>query len=88
MIIVLNSIAPEIYRGEEFNGEKVDIFSLGATLFNLVIRGYGFGSSEEEDHLYKLIKKKKYEEYWKLLNLENISDDLKNLYLRMVAHNP
>ena len=79
--------APEIQRGEEFNGEKADIFSLGATLFVLVTGNYGFRDSKEDNYIYKLIRKKKYEEYWKLFGRE-LPEDFKNLYLSMVAHNP
>ena len=81
-------VAPEIYRGEEFNGEKADIFSLGVTLFFLVTKKDGFENSREETYLYQLIKEKNYEKFWKLINIENLSDDFKELYLSMVAHNP
>ena len=81
-------VAPEIYRREEFNGEKADIFSLGVTLFYLVTKKDGFQNSREETYLYQLIKEKNYEKFWKLINIENLSDDFKELYLRMVAHNP
>ena len=80
-------VAPEIQRGEKFNGEKADIFSLGATLFILVMGYYGFKDSREDNDIYKLIRKKKYEEYWKLFGRE-LPEDFKNLYLSMVAHNP
>ena len=80
-------VAPEIQRGEKFNGEKADIFSLGATLFVLVTGNYGFRDSKEDNYIYKLIRKKKYEEYWKLFGRE-LPEDFKNLYLSMVAHNP
>ena len=80
-------MAPEIQRREKFNGEKADIFSLGATLFVLVTGNYGFRDSKEDNYIYKLIRKKKYEEYWKLFGRE-LPEDFKNLYLSMVAHNP
>ena len=80
-------VAPEIQRGEKFNGEKADIFSLGATLFILVVGNYGFRTSKEGNYIYQLIRKKKYEEYWKLFGRE-LPEDFKNLYLSMVAHNP
>ena len=79
--------APEIQRREKFNGEKADIFSLGATLFVLVTGNYGFRDSKEDNYIYKLIRKKKYEEYWKLFGRE-LPEDFQNLYLSMVAHNP
>ena len=42
--------------------------------------------------LYKLIKTKKYDNYWELMEksfgVKNLSPKFKNLYLKMVAYNP
>ena len=81
-------IAPEIWKEEKFNGEKADIFSLGVVLFLLVNKKYGFDKSKKTDKYYGLIVEKKYDEYWKKLKLENLSDDFKNLYVKMVAFEP
>ena len=81
-------VTPEIWKREEFNGEKADIFSLGAVLFNLVAGHYGFRNSKTSDNLYRLIIQKNYEEYWNIMKLKNASDDFKKLYLRMVAYDP
>ena len=81
-------VAPEIWKEEKFNGEKADIFSLGVVLFLLVNKKYGFDKSKKADKFYRLIIKKKYEEYWKKKQLENLSDDFKNLYVKMVAFEP
>ena len=42
---------------EVFNGNKADIFSLGITLFKLVINDKTFNLAYQVDDLYKLIKK-------------------------------
>ena len=83
-----NYATPEIWKKEKLNGEKADIFSLGVVLFLLVNKRYGFDKSKKTDKYYGLIVEKKYEEYWKKLKLENLSDDFKNLYLKMVAFEP
>jgi len=92
--------APEIYRDDPYNGEKVDIFSLGVILFTLKTCCYGFKSSKYdprtnnlEKKLYGFIKEKKYQDYWNILDkainkVGNLSEEFKNLYLRLVAFNP
>ena len=80
---------PELWKKvENINGEKADIFSLGAVLFNLVTGKYGFDSSESSDKKYRLIIKKNYAFYWKKIKMVNLSDDFKDLYARMVAYDP
>ena len=90
---------PELHEKEIINAEKVDIFSLGVILFNLVTGGIGFGSTNN-NYLYNLIKYNtdNFEAYWEKiksmneegnynLNLE-LSEEFKKLYLSMVAYNP
>ena len=42
--------------------------------------------------LYKIIQTKQYDKYWELLekyfNIKNLSQNFKNLFLKMVAYNP
>ena len=87
-----NYASPDMRVRKEYDGEKCDIFSLGQVLFNLVTRKSGFITSKPNDSFYCLIKDKKYEEYWKKIFGEGIKEDLsqnfKNLYLKMVAFNP
>ena len=78
--------SPELYKGKKIDGEKADIFSLGAVLFNLVVGSYGF--SNVNAGIYNLIKKKKYKDYWTKFKDKNLSDDFKDLYVHMVAYEP
>jgi len=91
--------APEILEGKSYDGKKADIFSIGAILFVLMTKNFGFSeakvnnvSSNVKNLLYKLIKMKAYDRYWKLLeksyNINNLTPKFKNLYLKMVAYNP
>ena len=91
--------APEILEGKPYDGTKVDIFSIGATLFALMTKKCGFKeakidniSLEHEKLLYKLIKEKKSDEYWELMKklkkVDNLSPKFKKLFLKMVAYNP
>lgn len=83
--------APEIHKNIPYNGEKVDIFSLGVILFNLRTCKFGFTSTKDND-LYDYIKKKNIPGYWSklktFLNLEGLSEEFKNLFIKMVAYNP
>ena len=49
-------------------------------------------SSNVKNLLYTLIKTKRYDRYWELIEryfkLRNLSPKFKNLYLKMVAYNP
>ena len=82
--------APEIFDFHIYDGFKSDIFSLGHLLFNLVCGILGFRSSEKNDQFYRLIKEKKYEEYWGLKQFKtlNLSHEFKDLVVKMLAFNP
>ena len=83
-------MAPEIISQKPYDGIKSDIFSLGQLLFNLVTGGYGFKLAKGNDPLYLLIRKKNYIEYWNIPAFAqlNLSDNFKNLFVRMVASDP
>ena len=94
-----NYTAPEIIMGNPYNGDKIDIFSLGVLLFILRTGTYGFKEAKINncsfninEKLYKLIKNKKYDKYWefieKTLGIKGLSLDFKKLYLKLVAFNP
>ena len=91
--------APEINRNILYDGEKVDIFSLGVILFNLRTCKFGFKNTEDnkssnkiEENLYDFIKQKNITGYWKIiesfLKLEGLSEEFKTLFIKMVAYNP
>ena len=91
--------APEILEGKEYDGQKVDIFSIGALLFVLMTKNFGFKDARinntpfnTKQRLYKLIKDKQYKQYWEILETKYKitieSEAFKNLYLKMVAYDP
>ena len=89
-------LAPEITEGREYNGFKVDIFSLGVTLFRLTLGVFPFTDSQGENSIYNLIKKKYNDLYWKYISIKensneainNLSDEFKKLYNKMVSSEP
>ena len=85
-----NYAAPEIFLRLPYNGIKVDIFSLGVILFNLVTKKLGFIRATIKDPYYKYIFGKDFKTYWKKVKNEigEISKELKDLFIKMVSFNP
>ncbi len=86
----VNYAAPEIFLRLPYDGIKVDIFSLGVILFNLVTKKLGFIRAYKNDPYYIYIMRKNYKTYWEKISKEigEISDELKDLFLKMVSFNP
>ena len=87
--------SPEILRQIPYNGIKCDIFSLGVILFCLVFKSFPFSSATKSNSLYKLIFRKKYNEYWEEIGKKNgikkvvqVSEECKRLIFKMLAYNP
>jgi len=85
-----NYAAPEIFLHRPYDGVKADIFSMGVVLINLVTCRMGFVQATRIDKYYRCIMAKKYNMYWNLVTgmIGNMSEDLKNLYIKMVAFKP
>ena len=86
---------PEILRLKPYNGIKSDIFCLGVLLFTLVFKSYGFEKATFNDNLYKLIMKKKFDDYWNNIGnivgeeeVKNVSLYCKKLIFKMLAFSP
>ena len=56
----------------------------------LVNGRFGFQSSHNDDHYYARIRNHQYDAYWQQVLKQNLnpSESFKNLFIRMVAHNP
>ena len=85
-----NYAAPELFLHQPYNGVKVDIFSLGVVLLNLVTCKAGFIKAVEDDKYYKYIMAKKYKTYWKNVKgkMKELTTPFKNLYLKMISSEP
>ena len=79
-----------LIQNRPYNGIKVDIFSLGVVLLNLVTCKIGFLQATRKDKYYKYIMVRKYDKYWESVKsqLGPLSEELKSLYIKMVCFNP
>ena len=91
--------APELINDEAekgYDGYKIDIFSLGVTLFELRFRIILFQEATLEEYTYKILNSedltKTKEALWKLIESKpsfgGISDDFKDLYTKMISFDP
>ena len=91
--------APEILENKLYDGEKVDIFSIGALLFILMTKKFAFveakifnNTTMESKKIYKLIKEKSIDKYWEIIEKINkvkvLSPEFKQLFIKMVSYNP
>lgn len=81
-------MAPEITEQKAYDGKKADIFSLGVILFVIVLCKFPFSQAKKGEYYYQLIIDEKYEEYWNLTKDFDISDDFKDLTMKMLSYNP
>ena len=84
--------SPDMRAKKKYDGEKCDIFSLGALLFNLVTGSFGFIISCPPDKCYIQIMNNDFKNYWKIVYNNGVktvlSENFKKLYLKMVAFDP
>jgi len=85
-------MAPEIKEGRRmYSGLKADIFSTGVVLFAVVTGIFPFTEATKNDKYYNLLKNKKYNEYWSVIDKHSkarLSSEFKNLMQQMLAHDP
>jgi serine/threonine protein kinase len=88
-----NFCSPQIHDHQPYNGEKNDIFSLGAILIMLVTGRTGFNESRVNDPCYQFIRNGNIPQYWNHWDHftgdhnNNYSNEFKDLYIRMVSFN-
>ena len=83
--------APEILLNKPYDGFKADVFSLGATLIVLTFDIMGFKKASLKNKLYKKIINEEKDDYWEVIYSivsEEISNEFKDLFIKMVAFNP
>lgn len=48
-------MAPEIYKGEAYDGKSADIFSMGVVIFILVVGYLPFSKATDNDKYFQLL---------------------------------
>lgn len=79
-------MAPEIKEGKVYSGKEIDIFSTGVILFIIVQGIFPFKEAKKDEYFYNLLLQGKFEQYWKKTGGQNLSDDFKDLILKMFSY--
>lgn len=81
-------MAPEIKEHKVYDGRQTDMFSIGVILYIIVQGIFPFAEARKDDYYYKLLMEGKLEKYWQKTGGEALSDDFKDLILKMLSHDP
>merc|ERR1719329_2133577 len=79
-------MAPEIKEGKTYDGRQIDMFSTGVILFIIVQGIFPFKEAKKDEYFYNLILQGKLEQYWKKVGGNNLSDEFKDLILKMFSY--
>lgn len=79
-------MAPEIKEGKTYDGRSIDIFSCGVILFIIVQGIFPFKEAKKDEYFYNLILSGKLEHYWKKVGGQNLSEEFKDLILRIFSY--
>ena len=79
-------MAPEIKEGKTYDGQQIDMFSTGVILFIIVQGIFPFKEAKKDEYFYNLLLKKDYATYWKKTGGQNLSEEFKDLILRMFSY--
>lgn len=81
-------MAPEIKEGKSYDGRQIDMFSVGVILFIIVQGIFPFSEARKDEYYYKLLYAKKYDKYWKKTGGEALSEEFKDLMMKMLSYEP
>lgn len=79
-------MAPEIKEGKQYDGRQIDVFSTGVILFIIVQGIFPFKEAKKDEYFYNLLLNNKLETYWKKVGGNNLSDEFKDLILKMFSY--
>lgn len=80
-------MAPEIKEGKTYDGTQIDMFSTGVILFIIVQGIFPFKEAKKDEYFYNLLLQGDYNTYWKKTGGQNLSNDFKDLILKMFSYN-
>merc|ERR1712167_525806 len=70
----------------QYDGRQIDIFSTGVILFIIVQGIFPFEEAKKDEYFYNLILNGKLDTYWQKVGGQNLSDDFKDLILKMFSY--
>ena len=79
-------MAPEIKEGKTYDGKQIDMFSTGVILFIIVQGIFPFKEAKKDEYFYNLILNGKLDQYWQKTGGQNLSDEFKDLILKMFSY--
>lgn len=79
-------MAPEIKEQKKYDGMQIDIFSTGVILFIIVQGIFPFQEAKKDEYYYNLLLKGDYHTYWKKTGGDALSDEFKDLVLKMFSY--
>lgn len=83
----MSYMAPEIKKGELYDGRQTDIFSAGVVLF-IIVRGiFPFKEARKDEYFFNLIVTGQHEKYFNKIKGDYLSDNFKDLIVKMLAYN-
>ena len=87
-----NYMAPELFESIPYVGAKVDVFSLGVTLFVMLRGVWPYAGPDDvandKNPVYSWIKQHDYKTFWAYHREFMPSDDFKDLVERMLEYDP
>lgn len=82
----MSYMAPEIKKGEKYDGRQSDIFSAGVVLF-IIVRGiFPFKEARKDEYFFNLLATGQHQKYFTKIKGDNLSDEFKDLIVRMLAY--
>jgi serine/threonine protein kinase len=79
-------MAPEIKEGKTYDGMQIDMFSTGVILFIIVQGIFPFKEAKKDEYFYNLLLKGDFDTDWKKTGGQNLSDDFKDLILKLFSY--
>ena len=78
-------VCPQILEQKAYNGMEADVFSLGVIMWCIVTGRKPFDLARRDDYFYNLLRNRCYDEYFRFTEQENLSQEFKDLFVRMVS---
>jgi len=79
-------MAPEIKKCKVYDGKQIDMFSTGVILFIIVQGIFPFKEAKKDEYFYNLLLTGKLETYWKKVGGQKLSNDFKDLILKIFSY--